>query len=76
MRSFAEKEVMVKPLQNMLSQTKVEHLADNEKQSTPYLKSQEKTGFLDMVLARSDHGFMQPTVKKKKSRKKQQQQSL
>ncbi len=69
-RSFGERDIPVK----QIGKTPGKHFPSKEATEKSHLETPQKTGYLDMVLARSDEGFMQSTIKKKKRRKKLQQQ--
>ncbi|MBO9674229.1 MAG: relaxase/mobilization nuclease domain-containing protein [Sphingobacteriaceae bacterium] len=68
-RSFGERDIPVKAIGKIPGK----HFSAKETMEKSHLESPRKTGYLDMVLSRSDQGFMQPTVKKKKRGKKLQQ---
>lgn len=68
-RSFGERDIPVE----QIGKTPGKHFPSKEAMEKRHLETPQKTSYLDMVLARSDQGFMQPTIKKKKRRKKLQQ---
>nr|WP_255497527.1 relaxase/mobilization nuclease domain-containing protein [Pedobacter sp. AK013] len=72
-RSFGDRDIPVTQLGKTLEKTTSKYFTSNDSTGKIHLETPQKTGYLDMVLSRSDQGFMQPTVKKKKRRKKLQQ---
>ncbi|TBO44535.1 relaxase [Pedobacter kyonggii] len=72
-RAFGERDILVAQLDKTLEKTPGKHFTYKDSTEKSHLEMTQKTGYLDMVLSRSDQGFMQPTIKKKKRRKKLQQ---
>jgi len=72
-RAFGERDIPVVQLDKTLEKTPGKYFTSKGPTEKSHLETPQKTGYLDMVLSRSDQGFIQPTVKKKKRRKKLQQ---
>ncbi|MBT2563746.1 relaxase/mobilization nuclease domain-containing protein [Pedobacter sp. ISL-68] len=72
-RSFGERDIPLRQLDKRSQENTDEYFRFTGITDKGFLERPEKIGYLDMVLSRSDEGFMQPTVKKKKRRKKLQQ---
>lgn len=73
LRAFGDRDIPVAQLGKTWRKMPRKHFIYNDSTEKSHLEMPQKTGYLDMVLSRSDQGFMQPTVKKKKRRKKLQQ---